>query len=54
MKKNRKVKEKNTSRDALIDYIQANDEFYRFVNFSGHALEQIKKIKEKIESGKTK
>jgi hypothetical protein len=37
------------SRENLIRFIRKNDQFYAFVNFSGHTDEQLKAIKERIE-----
>jgi hypothetical protein len=46
----KKKKKENNSRKSVIAFIRANHKFYQFVDFSGHNLEQLKKIKDRIET----
>jgi hypothetical protein len=42
------------TKEELIQYIRENDEFYTFVEFGGHSLEQLITIKGEIEAKKKK
>ena len=36
-------------RNRLITFIKENDKFYEFANFAGHTIEQLLKIKARIQ-----
>lgn len=42
------------TKEELIHYIRGNDEFYTFVEFGGHSVEQLIAIKGEIEDKKKK
>ena len=42
------------NKESLMKYIQKNSSFHRFTNLEGHSIEQLRELKERIDSQKQK